>query len=130
MFLYKGLSGQRGQPIADSPEQIASSQPRADVPPITRSGQPAGTVSLEPVAVLMQRGDRSLALGDIAAARLSFERAAEAGNADAATALGKTYDPHYIAPGGTPDPARAAGWYRKAITLGDAHAADLLKRVR
>ena len=38
-----------------------------------------------------------LALGDISAARLLYERAAALGSAKAATALGKTYDPAFLA---------------------------------
>jgi TPR repeat protein len=81
------------------------------------------------MTALMKRGDQSIALGDIAAARLLYQRAAEAGNASAATDLGRTYDPNYTVPGQSPDPARAAEWYRKAIASGDPQAADLLKKL-
>ncbi|MEA2775243.1 MAG: hypothetical protein QOF90_649, partial [Acetobacteraceae bacterium] len=54
---------------------------------------------------------------------------ADGGSAAAATALGKTYDPDYSALGEKPDQARAAEWYRRAVKLGDAQAADLLKRL-
>ncbi len=81
------------------------------------------------MAALMKRGDESLGLGDIAAARMLYQRAAEAGNAAAATALGKTYDPNFVVPGGPSDPARAAEWYKKAITLGDRRAVDLLRHL-
>jgi type II secretory pathway predicted ATPase ExeA len=88
-------------------------------------------LSAELLAAVMRRGDQSMALGDIAAARLFYAHAAEAGNARAATALGKTYDPDYLATIPTqhekPDPARAAAWYRKAAELGDPQAAELLK---
>ena len=77
----------------------------------------------------MKRGSESLGLGDIAAARLLFQRAAEGGNAQAATALGKTYDPKFVSAGSPPDAAQALEWYRKAVGLGDPQAADLLKRL-
>jgi TPR repeat protein len=81
------------------------------------------------MALLMKRGSESLELGDIAAARLLFLRAAEDGNAAAATALAKTYDPNFATAASSRDPARAAEWYQKAIKLGDPGAADLLKRL-
>jgi TPR repeat protein len=86
------------------------------------------------MAALMKRGEQSISLGDIAAARLLFKRAAEAGNAQAAVAMGKTYDTDTLAAspaqGEKPDPALAAEWYRKAASLGDPRAADLLQRIQ
>jgi hypothetical protein len=83
--------------------------------------------------LLLSRGDELLALGDISAARLLYERAAAAGSARAATALGKTYDPAFLAStqarGITPDRAAAASWYRKGAALGDAEAVDRLARL-
>jgi TPR repeat protein len=81
------------------------------------------------VAALLNRGNEALGLGDISAARLLFQRAAEAGNGVAATALGKTFDPNFTTNASARDPTRAAEWYRRAIALGDPNAADLLKRL-
>ena len=79
---------------------------------------------------LLSRGDAMLALGDISAARLLYERAASLGSAKAATALGKTYDPVFLASiqvsGLAPNRTAAATWYRKGAELGDAEAADRL----
>jgi TPR repeat protein len=127
-FLYRGLS----TPVShNSLNPIASVAlpPVAMAPQRLPDAKPAETLPPDVVAALMKRGDQSLGLGDIAAARLLYQRAAEAGNAPAATALGKTYDPNFAAGGGKPDPARAVEWYRKAISLGDARAADLQKRL-
>ena len=53
--------------------------------------------------------------GDLAAARLLLRRAAEAGSAEAALALGATFDPLVIrrlgAIGAAPDAAQARKWY-------------------
>jgi TPR repeat protein len=91
------------------------------------------TLAPDLMAALMKRGEQSLSLGDIAAARLLFKRAADAGNARAAVAMGKTYDPDTLAAspaqGERPDPALAAEWYRKAAALGDPRAAELLQRL-
>ena len=74
-----------------------------------------------------------LALGDISAARLLYERAASIGSARAATALGKTYDPAFLTSiqvsGPVPSRATAALWYRKGAEMGDAEAADRLARL-
>jgi type II secretory pathway predicted ATPase ExeA len=139
VFLYKGLNGQfdRHSPVPSKPVVQASpptppaivtpqAQPQPEQP---QPAKPAQPLPPELLAALMKHGDQAFSLGDIAAARLLYQRAAEAGNASAATALGKTYDPNYAMPGGNPDPARAADWYQRAIMLGDPHAADLLKRL-
>ncbi len=61
------------------------------------------------------------------AGRRALERAAVAGDAQAATEAGETYDPSF---GANPaDAAQAAAWYRKAIALGDPRAGVLLRRL-
>lgn len=78
------------------------------------------------ITPLVARGNSLLALGDVAAARLFYERAAALGNAQAATLLGKTYDAGFLASiratGITPDRALAVSWYRKGAALGDAES--------
>jgi hypothetical protein len=120
-FLYKALTE---RPVPTPPVVV---QRLVEQPP--PPAKPAETVPPALMAALMKRGNEALDLGDISAARLLFQRAAETGNAAAATALGKTYDPNFTANPSARDPARAAEWYRKAVALGDPSAADLLKRV-
>jgi len=59
-----------------------------------------------------------IAAGDVATARVVLQRAAEAGNAGAAMALGATYDPNVLAKLGVvgvkPDAEKARSWYEKA----------------
>ena len=112
VFLYKGLSE---QPPPPAPPPIARPVEHAPVAEVAKPMSP------DLMAALIQRAKESLDLGDVAAARLLFQRAAEAGNATAATALGKTYDPL--------DPQKAAEWYAKAANLGDKEAAGLLQRL-
>jgi TPR repeat protein len=85
------------------------------------------------IAALMHRGDEMLAVGDIATARLLYERVAASGSAPAATAVGGTYDPEVLVLLGVrgiqPDPAMAVTWYRRAADLGDAEATARLKRL-
>jgi TPR repeat protein len=75
-----------------------------------------------------------LAVGDISAARLLYERAAVAGDSKAATAVGKTYDPVFLreiaARGVRPQPELAADWYRRALEAGDAEAGARLAALR
>jgi hypothetical protein len=84
----------------------------------------------ELISVLLSRGERMLAVGDIFAGRLLFERAAALGSARATTAAGKTYDPDFLASTGSgsviPDRTAAVSWYLKAAALGDPEASRLL----
>jgi len=101
---------------------VASSQPA----PASAGRQGAR----EDVPALMSRGDAYLAAGDLASARLFYERAADAGNADAALMVGQTFDPTVLAQSGLRgvrgDSATAATWYRRAAALGAPEAARLL----
>jgi type II secretory pathway predicted ATPase ExeA len=82
------------------------------------------------IAALTDRGDTYLRLGDIASARPFYERAAEAGDADAALLLGQTYDPGMLARiglrGARGDAVKAAEWYQRARSLGAVEAERLL----
>ncbi|MBN8874339.1 MAG: hypothetical protein J0H67_16005 [Rhodospirillales bacterium] len=73
------------------------------------------------------------ATGDISAARLLFDRAAEAGSGRAALEAGRLRDPAWLASTGAigvaADPAAAASWYRRAITSGEPDARPLLQRL-
>ena len=113
---------------AQAPPQAAAATVTAPPIPLVQQAAPANLVAL-----LMSRGQAMLELGNISAARLLFERAAELGNAHSATEAGKTYDPDYLrsarARGIAADPARAAAWYRKAAALGDTEAAGRLARM-
>lgn len=83
--------------------------------------------------MLLQRGDAALAIGDITAARLLYQRAADAGSAEAALALGETYDIQFLLETGARGTAAsselAARWYHRAADLGDQRAGKLLARV-
>jgi type II secretory pathway predicted ATPase ExeA len=132
VFFYRAFNDTPSQP---KPAAVAP-QPPPPIPlvipppsPPLPAAKPAETMAPDLMNALLKRGDQSLALGDTAAARLLFRHAADGGSAAAATALGKTYDPEYAALGDKPDKARATEWYRKAVALGDAHAAELLKRL-
>ncbi len=80
----------------------------------------------EELAALIARGQTYLANGDVVSARLVFRRAAEAGDAPAALALGGTYDPLVLRSlgviGVVADAAQARTWYQKAAELGSREA--------
>ena len=83
-------------------------------------------------AVLMEKGQVLMRSGDIASARLLFQRLANAGIADAALALAATYDPRYLAQhnliGVVGDETKAACWYQRASELGSVEAGRILAR--
>jgi TPR repeat protein len=78
------------------------------------------------VAALIASGQTYLANGDVASARLAFRRAAKTGDAQAALALGGTYDPLVLRSlgviGVAADAAQARNWYEKAAELGSQEA--------
>jgi hypothetical protein len=85
------------------------------------------------LATLMRRGEDFLKNGDIASARLILRRAANAGHAQAALALGVTFDPRFLAEQGVlgfaPDVGQARAWYERAAELGSSEAQRRLDRL-
>jgi len=82
--------------------------------------------------VLLKRGQDLVATGDISGGRLLLTRAAEAGDARAAFALGSTHDSAVVATlgvvGAFPDPAKARAWYARAAEQGSTEAARRLEQ--
>jgi len=80
----------------------------------------------EEIDRLIRRGEQFLAVGDVLAARIAFQRAAEARDGNAAVALGATYDPTELAKLGVVgmrgDVAKAQSWYQKAEEFGSGEA--------
>jgi hypothetical protein len=128
---------QPAAPLAAAPVKAVAIVPAAVPPPAVVNAvlpptaePPAPASALDPdseeVAALIKRGQELAAAGDVAAARLTLRRAAEAHNAQAALALGATYDPNVLRTlgifGVTPDAAMARGWYEKAKEYGSAEA--------
>ena len=93
-------------------------------PPQANQFVPQARSTLDPreVDALVKEGQRFVVAGDFVAARLVFQRAAEAGNAAAALALGASYDPVVLARLGVrnvdADASKARAWYQKAKELG------------
>ncbi len=122
------------RPSATVPVTSSEAPKSAPVPALAATASQPGvalrSLSADIRELLLRRGDAMLGLGDVAAARLLYERAAAAGEARGATGAGKTYDPKVLslirARGIQGDAAVAAAWYRKALDLGDASAATRL----
>jgi hypothetical protein len=114
---------------APAPAQLPVTPPAPSPPPAESPA--ARPVSPAEIAALVARGDSFLGAGDIASARLFYERAADAADGPAALRLGATFDPGFLGRAsirGIPgDPEQAAYWYRRARDLGEAAAADRLK---
>src|SRR6202049_1673604 len=117
-------------PAPATAPQLATALPSNDAavaPPVSLS------LASDEIAMLLKRGKDAFSTGDLAAARLLLRRAAEAGSAEAALALGATFDPQVIrrlrATGAAPDAAQARQWYQKAIALGSATASQPLAQL-
>ena len=128
-------SGAAAPPTQAAPSPASTSPASASPALASPASQPAASASVNRPAVsldneeivrLIKRGKDLLNDGDFAAARLLFERAANGGSAEAALALGSTYDPLVIKRLGavavTPDIAKARKWYQFAADHGSAAA--------
>jgi TPR repeat protein len=82
------------------------------------------------IALLIKRGKDFIKSGDFVSARLLLQRATDAQSAEAALALGSTYDPSVIERLGVmavrPDIELARKWYQRAAELGSASASPQL----
>jgi hypothetical protein len=83
------------------------------------------------IAALLKRGESFVANGDLGSARLVLQRAAEAGEAQAALSLAGTYDPIALKKlgfqGPKPDIEKARTWYQRALELGSTAASARLQ---
>ncbi len=114
----------QGQVQAQVPAPVAA---QAASPELVR------TLDADTLAALMTRARNLIGVGDIAAARLLLERAANANDATAALLLAQTYDPAVL---GTSDArsiiadgAVARDWYQRAASLGSAEARRRLAKL-
>jgi hypothetical protein len=96
-------------------------------------GKPARILSPEQITLLVRQGEQLVSAGDLVAARIVLQRAAEAGNVTAALALATTYDPVVIAKLGVigveGDVEKARNWYQEAERLGSAEATRRLRNL-
>ena len=92
-----------------------------------------GQVDRDELAFLVRRGESFISSGDLAAARLMLQRAAEAGDVHAALTLASTYDPNTIQKLGiqglAADEAMARLWYERAAQFGSPEAPRRLQQL-
>jgi hypothetical protein len=120
------------RPAPPPPAVLSPTPPVVPLPP-PRPVEPSAAPAAAPLPALVQRADEMLRLGDISAARRLYERAAVAGNGQAALALGRTHDPAFLASihvrGIQGDRTLAISWYRRALALGVGEAREPLARI-
>jgi hypothetical protein len=115
-----------------APVGMDSTAPR-ETPKSQATGAPPRRLDREEIAHLLKRGEELVAAGQLGPARLVLQRAAEAGDSDAAFALAITYDPILVRArvviGVAPDNAMARAWYEKAKELGSMDASRRLEAI-
>jgi len=131
------IDGKDGVPhldevLASKPPTDTSAAPaNAPVPAPTSHAAialapPTSGFSSAEIAELLDHGDALLRNGDVASARLFYERAAGAGDGRAALRLGATFDPVFLGRLGLgklqASPAEAQSWYIRARDLGAVDA--------
>ncbi len=116
--ISEGATGATSQPTATGAESPSASKAVRALDP-------------EELKLLTRQGEQFASAGDLVTARILFQRAAEAGDATAAMALGATYDPNVLAKLGVigmrADVEKARSWYQKAESQGSAQATRRLQ---
>ena len=99
----------------------------------SRATQPTTPQDRERALRLVKKGDEQLTEGNVSAARLFYERAADAGLAQGAMALAATFDGAELERLGVrgiqPDVKQARRWYERARQLGANDAEQRLRRI-
>ncbi len=115
--------------LPKQPEARVAAVPQAGRPPADAA--PVQPLAPDEIAGLLKRGEELLRTGDIASARLLLRRAANAGSAPAALAMGGTFDGAVLTQLGVLGFARDANqarfWYRKAAEQGSSEAEQRLE---
>jgi hypothetical protein len=110
---------------------IQTSAATAFLPAESPAPETARRMDPKEIAALIKRGEELLSNGDISAARLLLQRAAETHDARAAFVLAGTYDPMVIGQfsrgGGGSDVALARVWYQRARDWGSPDAPKQLE---
>lgn len=133
----KAVQGPAALPAAVEPSRAGreeNARPGVKIEPATPQTSAApglappgsGLPSAE-MTELLEHGDALLRTGDLASARLFYERAASSGDGRAALRLGATFDPLFLGRLGLgklqSNAAEARSWYSRALELGIKEAA-------
>jgi hypothetical protein len=113
-------------PVAVPVPALAASPPAPAPAPEPLRQASAPSLPRDEIEGYLAKGERMLKAGDIAAARLFFSRAAEAGEVRGALAMARSFDAETLRTlpvyGLQPNPQEAARWYAKAKDLGPTAA--------
>jgi len=124
------LATPSGEPQPHAATVAGASAPDATSTDPTPPSKPG--FSRAAVPALLARGDTFFWTGDVASARLFYERVADMGEAQAAVRLAETFDPVFLdrthLRGVRGDPGMALFWYRRARDLGARGVERELKR--
>ena len=108
----------------------AALAPQATVTPPAPFTQTLGARRATPrpeVEDLIREGNKRMREGDIVEARQFYQRAVAFGDAEAALAMGRSFDPIYFAriekKNADPDAAKAFDWYKRAMDAGASQTA-------
>ncbi len=127
-----------------SPEQLSAVAPAHSVPIATTRVAPRASdqvtrdfvirqLDSEELASMRLHADHFIKSGDLSSARLLLERAAEAGDENAALTLAGTFDPNVVKTlgfqEGAVDIEMARLWYERAARFGSAEARDRLQQL-
>jgi hypothetical protein len=126
----------REQNVGPSP-QLGADEPTVEThriaiaPPGEQNVAPSRQLDADEITALLKHGENLIRNGDLAAARLVLQRAAEAKSAEAALTLAATYDPVILRElrvyGFASDVEMARSWYEKAKEFGSAAASQRLE---
>jgi len=115
-------------PEGETTAMLSPGPSSAGTPPASKAVR---RLDPEDIKRLIKQGEQFAASNDLVAARLVFQRAAEAGDATAALAMGATYDPIVLAKlgvlGMSADIGKARSWYEKAKEFGSPEASRRLE---
>jgi hypothetical protein len=108
--------------------------PPQTVSPSVAPRPPVAAEDASVIAAKMKIGVELMTYGEVAAARVMFQRVAEAGEGAGAFALAETYDPLVLGglrlrEGIKPDLGLARTWYERARDLGSLEARDRISRL-
>lgn len=110
----------------DTPAAQTEASPRLSEATVAKlTSQTTSRLSATELDDLLEHGDSLLRTGDVASARLFYERAADAGDGRAALRLGATFDPIFLVRfrgNVQADAASARSWYSRALDLGALEA--------
>lgn len=121
-------------PGSAAPQATAEAELSTASAPSPEPRRAAPQMTAEEINALLARGDALLSMADVTSSRLFYERAAAAGDAQAALRLAATYDPSFLAQAGFKGVggalAAAHYWYQRARDLGsDADIASFGQQI-